>query len=318
MRDTYTFAGMILCIVHEDDQLFREINDELQPYYTESAGEPDFTVVLEKNGIGYLPPNGAVRAWYGDGKAVYMHENSIYIWKKNSFLIRTDPVKKVIEVRYHRYGENLYLQLRSLIKWYFFIRGSEERNLTYIHAAAVRYNGMNILFSGDSHSGKSSSLFRLVRHGAQVITDDAVIIDRERLIPFFLNTATDRDFTRRFHLSGNALNAGHYIRAGELLSGIDMIFILHIWHNDKTLIKKMDYTRALLSLMRIYRKEVRFNLLSDQEKESHAMYKKVFDRYAMLLKNAACLELYAGYNEEEVEDTLLGFINAYKRDNPDI
>ena len=317
MIQTYTFAGMILQIVHENDQLFREMDDELQTYKGNDGSKPYYTVILYPDRNEFQPPAGAVRAWYGEGRAVYMHGNSGYIWKKDSFLIKIDYVKRVIEARYRGYEEQLHLQVRSLIKWYFFIRGSEARGLTYIHAAAAHYEGLNILFSGDSHCGKSSSLLRLVKNGARVITDDAVIIDGNRLIPLFLKTAVDSDFALRFNISGDALNAGHYVVPEIPLTGIDMIFFLHIWYNEVTLIKKQEYRQALLNLMRIYRKEAQFNLISDREKESPDTYRKVFDSYAMVLKNAVCLDVYAGYDEIEVENTLIGFLNEYKHNNPD-
>jgi hypothetical protein len=318
MIHTYTFAGMTLQIIHENDQLFREINDELQSYIGDDGSKPDYDVILYHDGNEFQPPVGAIRAGYSEGKAVYIHGNSSYIWKKDSFLIKIDYIKRVIEARYHGYEEQLHLQLRSLIKWYFFIRGSEGRGLTYIHAAAAHYNDLNILFCGDSHCGKSSSLLRLVKNGARVVADDAVIIDGNRLIPFFLKTTVDADFAHRFSISGDALNTGHYVVTEIPVTGIDMIFFLHIWHNEVTLIKELEYHRALLNLMRMYRIEAQFNLLSDREKESPDMYRKVFDRYATLLKNTACLEVYAGYDEGEVENTLIGFINGHKHNNPDL
>ena len=46
-----------------------------------------------------------------------------------------------------------------------------------IHASLVSMNGVGILITGDSGSGKTSLAIALVKRGAEFVADDAVVIE---------------------------------------------------------------------------------------------------------------------------------------------
>jgi serine kinase of HPr protein (carbohydrate metabolism regulator) len=80
------------------------------------------------------------------------------------------------------------------MKW-LIIKAAERLGHTYVHGSALRYQDRNLLFAGDSGSGKSSFLFRLLTSGWEnPITDDALLLSNQQIIPFVLNVSMRSDF----------------------------------------------------------------------------------------------------------------------------
>jgi len=181
--------------------------------------------------------------------------------------------------------------------------------MTYIHGAAVMYHGKSIVFTGDSRSGKSSSMMRLVNDGAKIISDDNVLFRDGLLIPFYIKTTINEDFARRFNILDGRLKPGQYVDINAVIKGIDKIIFLKMWNNNTSEMIPIDYKKALLHMMRIYKKEVQYNLLFDWDRESPEVNKIIFQKYSILLEHAKCYEFYAGPNESEVRAKLLRFFD---------
>lgn len=295
----YSVAGIGLKLIHENDSLFKWIDDEIKYYKNEEKEAVCEVSLVHSNTVEV--PSGALRCTVDEKeREVYSFEHKMYIIKKNSFVIELDSNNRKIVVSYMQDEQKVYFLLRGFIKW-LFIKAAEDKGLVYIHAAAVNYNGKNIILAGDSHSGKSSFVLRFIKKGAKVISDDSILIKGNELLPFTFKSAVDEDFSKRFGIKEELFDVGSYMEKKEF-KGADMILFLNIWNNNTSEIKNIDYKTALLGLIRIYRKE--FNW----EKESTENLKRVFKEYSSLLEHTKCFEFYAGNNEEEVRKELFDFL----------
>lgn len=309
MESHYSLASVILKIEHSNDDFFREMDDELK-YYRAAAGPHDCLARLSRSD-GWSIPEKAVRTTVLDNGCVYLHEQQIYIAdRENRYLIRMAIGKKELSVDYGSDCEGLHELMRWLLKW-LVIKSAEGKGLAFIHASAASYRGKTIVFCGDSKCGKSSSLMRLVQNGATAISDDSVLSDGTRIFPFTLKTSVDEDFARRFGVGPGLFDIGQHAEHKCAYGKADCVIFLRIWNNSTSEIRPLEYSRALLSLIRIYKKEIPFlwfGLDRDAVDGSAAIFKK----YASVLDNAECFEFFQGSDEREVRNTLLGFLDRIR------
>ena len=285
MKSYYKFANVVMEIEHNGDDLFRHIDDEIKYYHAD-------------------------RMSFIEDKYLYAYDHKTYIFKKNNFVIIMDYKNKNIAVNYLESNLDIYSTLRGLIKW-LFIKSAEDKGLVYIHGAAINYKGKNIVLTGDSNSGKSSSLLRFIQDGAKVISDDSVILDGDRLVPFTLKTKIDEDSAKRFNLKPDLFDIGKHMDHEKDYRNVDMVLFLKVWNNETSEFKPLLYEQALLNLMRIYKKEIRFTVWSNWDKKNEELSRFIFEKYSSILKGAKCFEFYAGYDEPEVRKKLLGFLDGY-------
>ncbi|MBN1169648.1 hypothetical protein JXA56_01355 [Candidatus Micrarchaeota archaeon] len=305
MDDYYNFANVVLKIEHDKDDLFKYIDNEINQYQIKEKDHVFFTRIKKTSKIEV--PNKAIRTNVFDGQAIYAHNKKIFIiGKDKEYSIVMDPVKREMIVDYIDDTEELRLMLRLLLKWSIII-SAQENGMVYIHASAAHYNGKNIIFCGDSHCGKSSSLLRLVRNGAKAISDDSVLFDGKGLVPFSMNTTIDKDLEKRFEIKSKSFKIEKYVDHDFEYGKPDTIIFLKIWNNDTSEIKKMDYKIALLNLIRIYKKEIPF-VWAILNKDITDGTGDIFKKYASLVEGVDCFEFYAGYEEVEVRKKLLEFL----------
>jgi hypothetical protein len=308
MDDRYRFAGVSLRITHDGGGLFSGIDREIRFYKEHGTADPDCTASFERKD-GVSVPDKAVRTDVMGAQAVYLHEGRVYlVGKDKDYIIGMDFERKHLAVRYARESKALQNVSRWLLKW-LIIKTAEGKGVSYVHASAAHYKGKNIIFCGDSHCGKSSSLIRLVREGARAISDDSVIFDGTHLIPFTLNTTIDEDLEKRFGIESSSFDIGSHMDHGERYGKADIVVFLRIWNSGKSEARPLERSKALLSLMKGYQKEVGFTPFS-RDRNDPELQKRLFARYSTLLEDAECFEFFAGNDEEEVRKALIGFLDA--------
>jgi hypothetical protein len=309
MDDYYRFAGVILRISHDSGGIFSGIEQELKYYRIEGAIDPDCTASFEKRADVALP-QGAVRTDVMGGQAVYLHGGRVYLaGKDNGFVIGMDFEKRGMAVEYSDEGKDLQNASRWLLKW-LIIKTAERKGVTFLHASAAHYKGRNIIFCGDSHCGKSSSLIRMVRQGARAISDDSVIFDGKHIIPFTLNTSIDNDLEKRFGIASGAFDIGGYMDHSERYRNADILVFLRIWNSTSSEARPMERNKALLAMMKGYQKELGFTPYAARDRNDPELLKQIFAGYSALLENAKCFEFYAGNDEEEVRNALISFLDG--------
>jgi serine kinase of HPr protein (carbohydrate metabolism regulator) len=307
MISYYKFADIVIRLEHENDELFKEIHAEIKPYYTEGPTQAAYEIILIPSESITIPKR-AVRISIDLDKSIYSHEKKSFIYKKDSFAIDLDYNNKKITFCYRLVEKDLQLYLRAFIKW-IFIKEAEDQGMIYIHGAAAHYHGKNIVFAGDMHSGKSSCLMRMVQRGAKIISDDAVIINMDKIIPFSIKPTIDHDLSERFGVSNEHIDSGIYAESSKVFEKVDLLFFVKIWNNETSEINKASYDKALLALMGIRNKEIQFNVFPGQGITNPATSKKIFSNYAELLQGTKCYEFFAGYDEQEVRKKLGEFVD---------
>jgi hypothetical protein len=306
MDDYFGMAGVSLRITHQADELFRALDSELRFYRQTAPALHHCSLILRPVESDVLIPEKAVRTNVWEGKSVYSHGGGIHVLGENgAYLAKIDYARKELSIDYRESGPGLRKVARWLLKW-LIIMTAQERGLTYIHASAVSFRGRNVIFCGDSNCGKSSSLLRLVSEGGEAITDDSVLWDGSSLIPFSMNTTIDPDLERRFGIRSEDFQIGALIDHSKTYKAPSTVIFLRIWNSRDSEARNLDYGRALLSLMRIYKKEIPFLWSSLEEGTGPA---RIFERYAEFLKGASFYELYAGRDEAEVRRKILSLIS---------
>jgi hypothetical protein len=309
MEDYYKIANVTLKIEHDNDDVFKYLDSELSAYKT---NETEYGVLTKiRKGSKIEIPKKAIRTNVFDRQSIYSHNQRIFVvGKDNDYAIVIGTGKKEISLDYTEDGEELRKMLRWLIKWAI-ILSAQKNGLVYLHASAARYNGKNVIFCGDSHCGKSSSLLRLIQDGAKVISDDSVLFDGKELVPFSLSTRVDSDLEERFNIDASTFDVSKYVDHELEYGKADVLVFLKIWNNETSEIREMDYNRALLNLTRIYKKEIPFLWEIILKDDIAGGTGDVFKKYASLLEGIRCVEFYAGHDEEEVRGKLLGFLNNH-------
>jgi hypothetical protein len=306
MESYYDFAGVVLKAQHADDYIFKKIDEELRYYRTERK-QSDCTVRFNRDPHAAVPKK-AIRTNALKTEFIYLDGGRMFIAdKEGRYIISMSIAKKELAIDYTENPIALRNLLRWLLKW-LVIKTAEGKGLAFIHASAASYHGKTILFSGDSNCGKSSALLRLVRKGARAISDDSVITDGKRIFHFTFKTSVDGDFARRFGIPPGLYDIGKFVDRGQSYDKADLLIFLKIWNNETSEMRPLKYDEALLSLVRIYKKEIPF-LWSGLGGDGT---KVIFEKYASILENAKCFEFCQGSDEDEVSRTLLDFLDRVR------
>jgi hypothetical protein len=303
----YCVAGICLRMNHEGDELFDWINDEIKYYKSEKNGNFDCEVNLFRSSEIKIYEKAIRSAVDEKGRELYSFGHLLQVTKNKNFVIELDFDKKRINVTYKSDEAELYSLVRGFIKW-LFIKSAEDKGLAYIHAAAVNYKGKNIIIAGDTNSGKSSFVMRLIQNGAKVISDDSMLIRQNELIPFTFKAAVDSDFSERFGVKQELFAVGNFL-GKDKYKGADILFFINIWNSQKSEIKPVDYNHALLNLIKIYKKESGLMVWSSWERNNSEKLKLIFERYSLLIEKTKCFEFFAGNDEREIREKMLVFLD---------
>ncbi|MBW2992374.1 hypothetical protein KY345_04115 [Candidatus Woesearchaeota archaeon] len=304
MINNYKIADFIVQIRHNNDELFRYINDELKFYGTKELQIGDALIEINAGNDDFTIPKKAVRIFSNKPGIKVRSDGVDYILRPDEALIVMDFRRKRVKINYVIANANVLLMLRWAVKW-LIIKTAENKGLAYIHGAAVRYKGKNIVFAGDSGSGKSSCLLRMLRAGAQLISDDNTFVD-PRIIPFSLKPAVSKDLIKRFQIKGQDEEVyKHHIQDSNI-GMIDLLILLKVWHHDTSEVTPVMPDDAVAELENIYFREMKITEIEVQDKNIS------IQKYRQAIGSARCFTLYAGNDEEEVKETLLNFIENLK------
>jgi len=295
----YKIANLIVQIKHNNDELFRHVHDELKYYKSKELQIGDILIEINAGNDDFSIPKKAI---IKSGTKM-VHNSKDYILKFNEALIVADFKNKRIKVNYMIVNP----EVLNLLKWTIkrlIINTAEESGFIYIHGAALRYKGKNIIFSGDSCSGKSSCLLRLYRAGAKLISDDNILVKDMQLIPFCLKTTINQDLAERFNIEN--INLKFDARDNlmkENTKGADILIFPKIWNHKLSEIISVTKAEAVEELKKIYFREIRIMDLPALNKDI------LFKNYKKIIEKTKCFTLYAGNDEKEVKRTLLQFLD---------
>jgi hypothetical protein len=300
MRKAFRVSDFVLRVEDAAGELFPLIADRFALEEAADGSTPDAVFRLVRRGERLEPPAGAVRTRVTrEGREVeFRLDRLIFDRRGDDYHALRDFDSMRAEVFYPRATAENARHAATALKWQF-IKTAERCGHAYLHAAAVRYRGRNIVFAGHSGSGKSSCLVRLMDDGGQVITDDTLLVKDGRLVPFDFFPSHKGDWITRFSSGSGRLDPR---RLGEILaarySGIDVIVFPHVWFREDSATKDVPLDEALDHLRRIYLKEEEWNAFPEPIEE-------VLAAYRALLEGAPRLAFYAGRDETMVVRELL-------------
>ncbi|MFC2162703.1 hypothetical protein ACFLRF_03405 [Candidatus Altiarchaeota archaeon] len=293
----------VVSITHDDDDvLSSKIITELAAHQV-GEGQANARITIS-NSISSKIPEKAVRTTSFEYKDIYTLDGRKYVYREDEYMICIDPQEMSLNIEYNAFSEGLCTICRHIIKW-MMIKANEDQGIPYIHGSAIQHNGKNILFTGDSNTGKTTSLIRSVNNGGKAITDDTVFIDGDRLHPFSFKPTIDEDIMERFSEKGSILEEMmECMDCKTVYEGIDVIIFLRIWNYDKDSIRKMEGIESISRLFGIYKKECKLSIW--HEKIDNRF---IFEEYDRILQDTKCIEFTQGYDEEEVKKDLLEILD---------
>jgi|GEM_PF-1779354 len=301
MITNYNIAGIMLQVRHRDDGIFKYINEELKDYKYDGLYIGDIFIDINAGNNNLNLPAKAIRILYSYDYLKASYDNKIYSLKHRKSMICTNYKNKTASINYVLADKEIVNEFRCSIKW-LIIKSIEEKGMAYIHGAAARYNNKNILFTGDSGSGKSSCLLRLISAGAEIISDDNVLVNGRKITPFCLKTSVKGDMVERFNLKSDQDKS--FLKPGIKgdLDGFDIIIFPKIWNHSESKFTPIDEKDAVSILADIYLKETRLINVPAMKHE------EILRRYKNIAKGSKCYIFYAGNQEQEVREALLNFL----------
>lgn len=308
-KSWYKISDIVLCISYDHATLFDNLHQEIKRHVidsTEKCSAEISVIFCEKIP---RPPEGAVLTgkWLQEGREEYVFENKHFLSIENKVLISLDHANQKVQIEHSVFNKEVLTFSRIAMKW-LIIKAAERLGHTYVHGSALRYQDRNLLFAGDSGSGKSSFLFRLLRAGGKILTDDALLLSNQQIIPFVLNVSMRSDFSERFGLTKVSENKIRYdlgeladsnenvyfVGVNEVVTGLDILVLPRVHHSKISHIESCTSQQAIERLSQIYEKEVSWNAFIEPLNIVKARYEK-------MLKNCTCIFFYAGSDEEEIK-----------------
>jgi hypothetical protein len=286
-------SDIIVQIRHSGGSFSRAFLEDYKPFQISGSLSPDARLEILEKKKSFLPPKAVLSGRWPELSEEEYKSGSAKMTVHPDGMVMRDYKKRRVKIVGR--GQGLLGHARTAAKW-LILKTAEGRNHAFIHASAVRYQGKNLVFAGDSGSGKTSFMLRLARMGAEVICDDALLARRRMLIPFLLKFTEKGDFKKRFAFSEQALRAAD--GAGK---GIDFLVFPKIWNHASSRLRALARPAALKELDRIYQKEAGWNAYLEPRRVTDQKYRE-------LIRHAKCFEFYAGRHEKEVRRTLKKFL----------
>ena len=310
MENFYKICEIVLKIKHNNCEIFKTIDKEINLCKTNRVEKYDIKIDFRKN-LDFKIPEKAIRSAIDDkNRYFFWKDGKDYILKTNEYLIIKDFENKKIILNYKKGSGELYELIRKMIKD-LIIKSAQKKGFTYLHAAGINFNGKNVILTGNSNQGKTTTMIRFVKKGAKIIGDDVVMIKKNKLFAFPFKSRIDKNLSNRSKIKRGYFNIDDFIHLNKEYNGVDYLIFLKIWNNKTSKISKLDPLISFLNLKEIYEKEINASMWNYSEGEKDAVKKKKETclEYANLIKNTKCLEFYAGQNEKEVEKS---FFNMFK------
>jgi hypothetical protein len=306
MDSHYDCAGIRLTIAHENDGMFNWIDNEFALYRSGAHEAPDCRVALVPSLKKGVLPEKAFRISVNGTQTTHMHEGSVFL-SDSGYLIGIARDGRSITVYYDAADAGT----KNMAKWitkYAVIKLAEKNGVTFVHAAGANYNGKNILFCGDPRHGKSTSLIRMVRRGARVISDDSVLIEGDRFVPFTFNVTIDSDLEKRMGIKAGEFDIREHVEKGMEYRKADVVILLKIWNSAKSEMRPLEYKVALFNLFQMHKREMGGTWPPGTSGDA-TVHRDVFGRYSRFLEHARCFEFCQGHDDGEVNRVLYEFLD---------
>jgi hypothetical protein len=289
---------------------YDEFLKEFGLHASDKSNEIDGTIRLsETDEVDFEVPEGAIRdSIVFPSASMYVHRSKIFLLEKGKYFITIDPTK--FEVDAHvKPSCRIFEKIRFITKKTL-VRLLENKGIISIHGSAATDDDGALLFTGMSGSGKTTSLIALLERGYRMLTDDAVLIDEEAVLPFYLRSMIHRDTLERFpslasgitktniliqEADGWWINLGHLFPLQQEPSTPRAIFHTQIWNSIKSSYRKIEPSKMLSNLIKNYMTET-----SVIFKPTAHQLKQVFSAYSKLVEQKPCYNLYIGRDPERL------------------
>ncbi len=290
-----TISDFFIRVSHSSGPFSRALLEECRAFRVSSAPRTDAHLeILEEKRL-KLPGRAVLKGnWPAISEKEYRLGNVRITVCPHGAVVRDD---KNLSVTILARGQDFLGHARTAVKW-LIIKTAERKKHAFIHASALRYRGRNIVFAGDSGSGKTSFMLRAAKLGAEVICDDAFLAKQNRPVPFLMKFTEKGDFKKRFERKENVRPAGKILG-----KGIDLLIFPKVWNHSSSRVTPLGRNAAIKELARIYQKEAGWNSYLEP-------LKRVDKNHRGLLKRAKCFVFYAGNREEEVRRVFKRFLKG--------
>ncbi len=294
-------AGFCIQIETDDSTAFSTL---LSPgsTTTDFNGTVDARLVVKKVSALPRPQRGAVcTRTLGDGNDwEFRHGRTLFDRKSEVFATVRDHQSFLTQVFYTEPSPQVAKWTRNTLKW-LIIALHQASGGVYLHASAVLWKNKVFLFSGHSGSGKSSCLARAVQLGAEVLTDDTVLIRDGTLFPFDCFPSQKGDFEKRFPDFRPKPTDHESIPLNEL-----SLLFPRVWTGSGSVLRPLTPEAAWQEARAIYLKETRHNSIPLAPRELKA-------RLAPLCTQAAAWEFLTAKDEHDSLSALSMALRANSR-----
>lgn len=301
----YKISGLVLKIEHHNDSLFDSVDADLWPFACDEVPTVNGQIKFRLGSNDYSAPSESVLCGHWKNEGLYSYTRgkmNCHIHSGSARIVR-DLENCCLQVDYCEVDDWLKKYVRIAIKW-LTIKLAEENGHAYIHASGAFYRHANVVFAGDSGSGKTSCLHRLVANGGMVFSDDSLLIVNNRITPFVLRPSIRGDFADRFALRTAASRDEIQIRETLhcLPTGIQLLIFPKIWNYHRSEHKELSPSEAIDRLIHSYLKETRWNAYPSNIDTVREMYEKA-------LVSAKIFSFHASNHEKEVVTSLMNLID---------
>jgi hypothetical protein len=297
----YVISEIVFEVSAFSQKVHQIIQDKFQLMaFEKSSATPLASVFVENIEPDKWPETGAVlnRIVSVGTEIEYRLGSKIYDFKGSNYSAIRDIERNRVNVKISELNDFAIRNLISAIKW-LVICVAEQLGYSYFHAAAVRYGSLDILFCGNSGSGKSSCAVRLAMAGASIFSDDSALLKKQRVLKFDLNASRKGDFSSRFKLVDQSSLAKFDSNTSDASVEFrpNIIVFPQIWYNGTSALRPIDKETAMVRLLQIYRKEVEWNAAIRDLEICVAGYREI-------IGPTQVFEFMAGQQEAEVDACL--------------
>lgn len=122
------------------------------------------------------------------------------------------------------------------------------KDMVFLHAGAIGWKGMGILFPADSFQGKTTLVAALVKRGATYYSDDYAILDKEGLVHSFPRKLSLRDESREYRRSNvSATSIGGLI--GDVPIPVSAVILTRFRKNGKWKPKILSSGHGIMQIL---------------------------------------------------------------------
>lgn len=308
--------GVTILVETELEGIGSALIEEYRGHIAEGDAPPSGSIRIRREEQ-VLPriPDRAVRvSTVFPSSSVYSHQGRVYFHDEGQFMVAVDPASLSIDV-WASPAANLFEKLRYLSK-HLLISALERRGIIWLHGSAASGKNGALLFTGVSGSGKTTCLLAMIGRGSKMVTDDVILIEGGKVLPFYMRSMVHSSTIERFpalraHLaSASAWDSkadGSWLDLGKAF-GVERaplvpraLFNTHVWNSDLSECMPSPPMRAVPKLIRNYLLES-----GSVFEPSRDQSKRAFSAYSSLAESIPCFDLYVGRDTGRLTEAIEG------------